>query len=198
MLLSVRRVCLVGLIAMLLSCLTVAIATGDQSANFDKETGYRIEHYRAPVPDEAPGSTRVWVDDVERLVAEQSVILLDVMAATGLGPDAKTGRWRISKPREHIPGSVWLPDVGKGRLDRRLETYFRRNLRRLTNGDPSRAILIYCQADCWMSWNAVKRAAEFGYTNLYWFAEGTDGWKDWDGRLVPAKPVSLEPRPSTE
>ena len=181
-----------GIALALLALPPQAAVPADQS-KFDPITGFRVARYRAPVPDSVPGGERVWVDEVERLVAEKSVILLDVMASTGPGPDQKSGAWRMVKPREHIPGSVWLPDVGKGKLDTRLLTYFKDNLERLTNGDNSRPILIYCQADCWMSWNAVKRAAGFGYTNLYWYPDGTDGWKEWDGPLVPALPIPLRP-----
>ena len=29
-----------------------------------------------------------------------------------------------------------------------------------------------------MSWNALQRAYEYGYTNLYWYKNGTDGWEE--------------------
>jgi rhodanese-related sulfurtransferase len=28
-----------------------------------------------------------------------------------------------------------------------------------------------------MSWNAAKRALSYGYTNVAWYPEGTDGWQ---------------------
>src|SRR5260221_8568250 len=37
-------------------------------------------------------------------------------------------------PRHDIPGSLWLPDVGRGELSPELEAYFRTNLERGTNG----------------------------------------------------------------
>ena len=40
-----------------------------------------------------------------------------------------------------------------------------------------RPVVFYCLADCWMSWNATKRAARWGYTQLYWYRDGTDGWE---------------------
>ncbi len=171
---------------------SISTIAGEDSY-FDPLTGYRINHYRAPVPEKAPGGKRVRVDDVEQIIADKSVILIDVMASTGPGPDLKTGAWRMVKIRENIPGSVWLPNVGKGKLSDQILNYFKDNLKRLTKGNKSHPIVIYCQADCWMSWNAVKRASELGYTNIYWYPEGTDGWLDWDGRLVVAKPVPLPP-----
>jgi hypothetical protein len=44
-----------------------------------------------------------------------------------------------------------------------------------------------------MSWNAIRRAASYGYTALYWYPDGTDGMRDWDVPLVPAIPVPLKP-----
>jgi PQQ-dependent catabolism-associated CXXCW motif protein len=38
-------------------------------------------------------------------------------------------------------------------------------------------LVIYCQADCWMSWNAAKQALSYGYTNVAWYPEGTAGWQ---------------------
>jgi rhodanese-related sulfurtransferase len=28
-----------------------------------------------------------------------------------------------------------------------------------------------------MSWNAAKQALSYGYTNVAWYPEGTDGWQ---------------------
>jgi PQQ-dependent catabolism-associated CXXCW motif protein len=92
-------------------------------------------------------------------------------------------------PRHDIPGSEWLPDVGRGALNPELERYFRDNLVRLTGGDRSKALVFYCLADCWMGWNATKRAAEFGYTNLYWYRDGTDGWERAKLPTAEARPV---------
>ena len=39
-----------------------------------------------------------------------------------------------------------------------------------------------------MSWNAAKRAAtELGYTDVYWYPEGVQGWKEAGLDLEPAR-----------
>ena len=83
--------------------------------------------------------------------------------------------WR-PRPRYNIPGSVWLPNTGFGALSEEVEGYFHDNLESLTEGDKDRPLLFYCLADCWMSWNAAKRAIAYGYTGVRWFPEGTDAW----------------------
>lgn len=161
--------------------------------DFDSETGFRIAHYRAPVPRDVPGGTVVGLEDIDRLVAGERALLIDVMPTEGPGADPRTGEWRLAKPHSSIAGAVWLADVGRGRIDGRLESYFRDNLERLTAGDRARAIIIFCQSDCWMAWNAVQRAAKWGYSRLYWYRDGIDGWRDWDRPLAAARPVAMQP-----
>jgi PQQ-dependent catabolism-associated CXXCW motif protein len=76
-----------------------------------------------------------------------------------------------------IPGSLWLPDAGRGALSPELEAYFREQLAAATKSRRERPVVFYCLADCWMSWNAAKRAASWGYTAVHWYPEGTDGWE---------------------
>jgi PQQ-dependent catabolism-associated CXXCW motif protein len=53
--------------------------------------------------------------------------------------------------------------------------------------------VIYCLRDCWMSWNAAKRALAMGYSNVVWYPEGTDGWEEWG---LPLQEIQPEPRPA--
>ena len=175
---------------------TVTISAAEVSAPadqnlFNPETGYRVSRYRAPTPDSVTGGTRVDIDALDRFVREGAV-LIDVMVAEGAGPHPRTGAWRLSKPHKSLPKAVWLADVGKGELSPELETYYARNLKKLTGGDKNHPIIIFCMADCWMSWNAVKRAARLGYTRIYWYPEGTDGWRDWDRSFVVLTPQPVE------
>lgn len=83
-----------------------------------------------------------------------------------------------------------MPDVGRGKITGPFETYFKTNLEKLSRGDRAKPVIVFCQSDCWMAWNAVQRAAGYGYSRLYWFPEGTDGWVEWgDRKLVPVEPV---------
>src|SRR5215510_5235145 len=117
-----------------------------------------------------------------------------VGAAGRLWPGRPAGARWISAgqlPRAD-PGSSWLPDTGYGALAPATEAYLATGLATLSGGDRARPIVIYCQRDCWMSWNAAKRALASGYTNIIWYPEGTDGWQDAGLPLEPAQPV---PRP---
>jgi PQQ-dependent catabolism-associated CXXCW motif protein len=158
----------------------------------DPDTGFRMQRYRAPVPDFLPGGKVFSVDDVKALVdSETGAILIDVYPPRGAGPDPLDGTWRISETRRNIEGSTWLPDVGRGFLESGLDAYFRRNLARLTEGDQARPLVFYCTADCWQGWNAARRAVRLGYEDVAWFPLGTDGWRDRGLPVVKARPANF-------
>ena len=54
--------------------------------------------------------------------------------------------------------------------------YFERGLTSASDGNRERMLVFYCLANCWMSWNAAKRAIALGYTHVAWYPDGTDGW----------------------
>lgn len=168
-------------------------ARADPASDFDSDetTGYRVQNYRAPVTRPVEGGTRIDLATLDSL-RDEGAVLIDTMPQRG-GTDPATGAWRIIDKRETIPGATWLPETGRGQLEPRLSAYFARHLARLTSGDRGRPIVFFCLADCWMSWNAVKRAAALGYTRLYWFADGTDGWMEAERPLVEAVPPSVPP-----
>jgi PQQ-dependent catabolism-associated CXXCW motif protein len=101
--------------------------------------------------------------------------------------------WR-EKPRFNIPGNVWLPDTGYGTLAAPTEDYLRHGLARASGGNNATLLVIYCQAACWMSWNAAKRALSYGYPNVVW-SEGTDGWQRANLPWAESQP---EPRAGEE
>ncbi len=169
----------------------VGSAAGQDEATFDPATGYRIAHYRAAVPETVPGGTRVDLDKTDALI-KHGAVLLDVMPSEGAGADPATGQWRLSRPHQTIPGATWLPDVGRGKLSAGFDSYLKTNIEQLTKSDKAKPIIVFCQSDCWMAWNAVQRIAALGYSSISWFPEGTDGWVEWgDRKLVPVEPVPV-------
>jgi PQQ-dependent catabolism-associated CXXCW motif protein len=100
--------------------------------------------------------------------------------------------WR-ERERLDITGSVWLPDTGYGALAPATEDYFRRGLEQATGGNKDKLIVIYCQRDCWMSWNAGKRALTLDYRNVTWYPEGTEGWQEAELPMEKAMPMPGRP-----
>ncbi len=160
--------------------------------HIDPKTGYRTAYYRAALPKAVPGGTRIDVNEAYAHFKNRTAQFVDVMAHTGTGPDPIDGHWRLAKPRANIPGSIWLADVGTGTLSPEMLTYFSTNLDKLTGGDKSKPLILYCTADCWMAWNAVRRAARWGYKNLLWFPDGTDEWRIKGHPLENSKPIPVK------
>ncbi|MCS7268161.1 MAG: PQQ-dependent catabolism-associated CXXCW motif protein [Geminicoccaceae bacterium] len=159
------------------------------SAGVPEPEGYRLEDYRAPVPSALAGATVLDTAGLLALLAEEPVVLLDVMPAPRRPPGRGRDRPWLAPPRRHLPGSVWLPNVGLGEPPPSTSAWFAKRLAELTGGAKDRAIVVYCERDCWMSWNAAKRAVvEFGYRRVYWYPDGVQGWEEAGLPLVAAVP----------
>ncbi|WP_339544271.1 PQQ-dependent catabolism-associated CXXCW motif protein [Pseudomonas sp. RA_35y_Pfl2_P32] len=165
-------------------CLLLSVAHAD-SPLFSAE-GYRISLYRSPTPDQAPGARIVDTASLQTLLDQTPrPLLIDVYRRQWLHE-----RFIEDQPHENLPGSHWLANTGDGDLTPAWQAYFARNLHTLTAGDTRRALVFYCRSDCWLSWNAVKRATALGYQSVYWYRDGLDAW------LAANLPVTLaQPEP---
>ena len=150
--------------------------------------GYRMEAYRAPVPATLEGA-RVLTTDEAHALWEEGAAFVDVLPRPPRPEGLPEGTiWRPAR-REDIPGSVWLPDTGFGALSPEDAAYLEAGLRAASGGDPGAPLVFYCKAECWMSWNAAKRAREeLGYGSVAWYPEGTDGWAAAGLPLEPREP----------
>lgn len=188
-----RRVLRLSLFALLpLASVLAEPVPGAPEALFDAE-GYRIDRFQAPVPDAAPGATTVTTAALRALMATASPLLIDVLPSPERPPGLPPGTLWMPPPHQSIPGSVWLPNVGYGRLSDPVAVYLRANLERLTGGDRARPLVFYCKPACWMSWNAAKRAVSLGYRAVYWYPDGFAGWAADGAPLAVVEPVPLEP-----
>jgi PQQ-dependent catabolism-associated CXXCW motif protein len=170
-----------------LGCVLLAGAARGQDVA--EPHGYRTGEYRAPTPATLKGARVATTAEAEALWKAGTAVFVDVMPHAPRPANLPAGTiWR-DKPRQNIPGSVWLPDTGYGALAPVTEDYLRRNLARVTAGNPAKLLVIYCLRDCWMSWNAAKRALAMGFTHVVWYPEGTDGWADALLPLEDSKPV---------
>lgn len=175
---------LVGLV------IVMPVRADDLPAGVDPATGYRMDNYRAPTPAVLPGGRVADFAMVEQAATGKGFQLVDVFAS-GAVSDPITGEWTNMEKRQQIPGSIWMPGVGSGALDKAQQEYFDRGLKAVTGGDKSKGLIFYCMADCWQSWNAARRAIRSGYANVAWYPLGTDGWLEQGGELVAIEPVNF-------
>ncbi len=152
---------------------------------------YRVENYRAPTPATLAGARVVTTAQADELW-KAGTAFVDVLPHAPQPGNLPPGTiWR-EKARMDIPRSIWLPDTGYGAIAATTEDYLRKGLARVTGGDRARQLVIYCLANCWMSWNAAKRALTMDYTNVVWYPEGTDGWKAAGLPLQEAEPAPAD------
>lgn len=177
---------LAGLLAVL-SSLPVAHAGQPADAALFSAEGYRIDRYRSPTPAAVEGAQTLDTVALQQLLAgNPAPVLIDVMRQPWL-----QGRFVASEEHRNIPGSLWLANIGDGALDSRWQGYLESNLQQITAGDHSRALVFYCKSDCWLSWNAARRAMTLGYTSVYWYRDGVDAWQAAGLPLQTASPVPL-------
>ncbi|WP_442920866.1 PQQ-dependent catabolism-associated CXXCW motif protein [Mesorhizobium sp. CCNWLW176] len=182
-----RKGTILLLVAGLLSSMHLPAAFAGDVAEPD---GYRMDEYRAPTPETLHGAQVVTTAEAEALWREKKTVFFDVMPNTPKPANLPAGTiWR-DKPRNDIPGSVWLANVGYGALTKEQEAYFRDGLSAHTGNDKARAILFYCMTDCWMSWNAARRAIEWGHSSVIWYPAGADGWEKAGFPLEEKKPLA--------
>ena len=151
--------------------------------------GYRMKKYRAPVPATVAGASVVSTEQLEAMVNAGGVVLVDVLPAPRKPPNMLPSVPWMPVPHRNIPGSIWLPEVGRGKIPASVDAYFRDNLAKATGNDKGRPVVIYCRANCWMSWNAAKRAATYGYTSVHWYPMGIEDWDFENLPLEVSRPV---------
>lgn len=158
-------------------------------ADVPEPDGYRTDDYRAPVPATLAGARVLTTAEAEKIWHTGAGIFIDVLPRAPKPANLPAGTvWR-DKPRLNIPGSVWLPDTGYGKLAGPTEDYLRRGMERASGGNKAALLVIYCQEDCWMSWNAAKRVLSWGYSNVAWYPEGTEGWERAKLPVAEAQPA---------
>jgi PQQ-dependent catabolism-associated CXXCW motif protein len=149
---------------------------------------YWMGPMQGEVPASLTGGRVIHTEALADMLRGGGIVLVDAALTphrpTDLAPEAI---WKPA-PHRNIAGSVWVPGVGAGELEAGMEDYFRERLSALTGRDLERPIVFYCHVKCWASWNAAKRAIEFGYRNVYWYPDGVEGWQDGGHALAAAEP----------
>ena len=150
---------------------------------FDAD-GYRSSQYRSPTPASLEGVQIVDTPALQQLLAERpDTRLIDVYRRPWV-----QGRFIEDAPHANLPGSLWLANAGDGNLAPQWHRYFTYYLHQQSRGDMRQPFVFYCRSDCWLSWNAVKRAATLGYQNLYWYRDGVDAWQAANLPVTTAQP----------
>ncbi len=183
-----RLGCAASLLVASLLCAAVT-APAVTAEPITEPDGYKSSDYRSPVPTSLKGARVVAKEEAKALWDAKSAIFIDVFPRAPRPENLPKGTvWR-DVPHDSIAGAVWMPNVGHGVLAPPVEEYFTTRLQQLSAGDKSKPLVFFCLRNCWMSWNAAKRALGYGYTNVIWFPDGNDGWQELPADLVKVQPL---------
>ncbi|MSP00735.1 MAG: hypothetical protein EXR07_06765 [Acetobacteraceae bacterium] len=141
-------------------------------------TALRVSDFDAPTPTRIEGARTITTAGLHQLLASgRAPLLVDVIG----------GEQAFS-----LPNAVWLRDAGVGRhIDDDVQAWFDYHLARLTAGDKSRPLVIFCASRmCWLAHNATLRAVDLGFTEVYWYRGGRDSWQ---AAGLPMEPVAPPP-----
>ncbi len=159
----------------------------------EEPTAYREDEYRAPVPATLAGATVVSTAEAHALWESGGAVFIDVLPRPPKPANLPEGTVWNEKPRISIERAIWLPNTGYGKLADITLAYFRDGVEKATGGDRTKPLLFFCLPDCWMSWNAARRALELGYGKVYWYPEGSEGWA-----AAGHPTVRLQPEPGAD
>ncbi len=156
--------------------LALLLVTRVVGAEVPQPDGYRMELYDDLVPAALDGAQTITAVQLHRLRQSTEVVVVDVIPQHRRPDFLPENQIWIPVAHKGVPGALWLPDTGFGALSEVTESYFKTHLESATEGRKSHPLVFYCRADCWMSWNAAKRAVNYGYSDVYWFYDGIDDW----------------------
>ncbi|MHC2086022.1 rhodanese-like domain-containing protein [Methylobacterium sp. WCS2018Hpa-22] len=176
-----RMIRSIGVAAIALAVLSGAPAwaasPADSPVNVPEPEGFWTGPPKAYTPKTLTGATVVDIDALDKLVAAEKPVMIDVAMADQKPVGFPTDRPWLPAHRS-IPGSVWMPGAGAAPMAPAREAQFLARVADLTGGDKTKPVVTFCHPECWGSWNAGKRLLQNGYTRVYWFADGVEGWQD--------------------
>lgn len=175
-----------------------------QAEPFDAQ-GYRSARFRAPVDRDPAPALPITTAQARALHPGRDALFLDVLPAAGARRDSRTGAWTLAEPHETIAGALWFPETGFSPPEPVLWRALDAAVARFARHHPGRPVVVFCRADCWMSWNVARRLArtlasgragrEGAAPPVRWFDEGIEGWVEAGGTLVAASPVPVPDTP---
>lgn len=177
--------------ALLSALLSVQAAAQGAAPSVPEPQDYRGEPYRAPVPATLAGAQVIGVAEAIALHEAGRAAFIDVLPRPRARPAGLPEGTVWNEPdHDSIPGATWLWDTGYQALSPAEQTRLRDGIARARADDPGRPLVFFCRTDCWMSWNAARRALDWGHAPVIWFPGGTDAWAQAGRPLVTVPPAT--------
>jgi PQQ-dependent catabolism-associated CXXCW motif protein len=138
----------------------------------------RTDDFDAPTPRTVDGAQTITTLQLKDMLASPTPpLLIDVLGGVNTS----------------LPTAISVPDAGLGTsLKDPLQTRFGTVMRRLSGGDTSRPVAVFCLSRiCWLSHNAAVRLVAMGYTHVYWYRGGRNAWREAGLPLAPVRMAGL-------
>lgn len=162
------------------------IAAGADTA--PEPEGFWLGDADAPVPATIHGGNVIHAGELEKLLRRGGAVVVDVSNAPRRPADLAQGAPWMPLPHRALPGALWIPGAGAGAISPAIDDLYRSRLRAATAANLDAPLVVYCHDRCWLSWNAAKRAVDYGYRRVYWFSNGIEGWTAAGQPTVTAEP----------
>ncbi|HEU0066633.1 MAG TPA: rhodanese-like domain-containing protein [Sphingomonas sp.] len=142
--------------------------------------GYWTGPMRGDTPATLQGAAVIDGAALDRMIARDRPVMIDVSPAEQRPAGVRS--WLPT--HRSIPGSRWLPGAGDGVLAAEREAALV-----AIAGARTGAVVVFCHPRCWASWNAAKRLVRAGFSRVYWYRDGIEGWQVAHATaVVPADP----------
>jgi len=115
-------------------------------------------------------------------------VVIDVSPAPQKPSNMAPGMPWLPAAHQDIPGSTWLPNAGRDVLQPARAAAYLRKVK--TMATPDHAVMVYCHANCWGSWNAAKVLVQAGYHHVAWYPGGLETWTAADYDLQRTRAVA--------
>ena len=118
----------------------------------------------ARTPTSVPGAMTIRTAELVSLLSRLKPIIIDVALDS----------WGSS-----IPDAVGLQGTGHGAsFSEKVQNRFSRKMQTLTKGDLSAPIVVFCvNSERFTGYNLALRLVALGYTQVYWYRGGVEGWQ---------------------
>jgi adenylate cyclase len=151
----------------------------DEGADFGTKSDDRLhedDNLAGPTPTTAPGVATILTEDLARLLAGHTPIIVDTM-------ESFSGR--------SLPGAVGLAESGWGAgVADPMQDRLRRKMAELTGGDRTRAIVVVgWSSERFGGRNLALRLVALGYSQVYWYRGGREAWEVADLPEAPMVPT---------
>lgn len=177
-----------ALVLNVLAALPLCMAGGTALAAVTEPHGYWTGPPHSETPATLTGARVIHTPELASLLEDGKAILIDAAAAPRRPEHLEPGTIWKPVPHKNIAGSTWLPELGAGLLTPDEENFYKKRLLELAGNALDRPIIFYCHPQCWGSWNAAKRALSFGFRNVAWYPDGSEGWESAGHALAAAEP----------